>query len=82
RRDLTSRGEKQDKRLVELEKRVEELSKILAEVRKQADPKGDFLDTLNRKIDGRTTQLAKWFDEYHPRKDIGSHHRDAIERIR
>jgi septal ring factor EnvC (AmiA/AmiB activator) len=80
-RAATSGGDKQDKRLTEVEKQLAEVSKAVAGLQKQVAPRGDLLTAINRKIDGRTIQLARWLDDYHP-KNVSRFHRDEIERIR
>lgn len=80
-RNQISPGDKQDKRLAEIEKRLSEVSKAVTDLQKQVGPRGDILTSINKKIEERTVQLAKWFDEYHP-ENVSYFHRNEIERIR
>lgn len=80
-RDESSLGDKQDKRLGEIEKHLGEVSKTVTDLWKQVDSRGDLVTALNKKIDERTVHLAEWFDQYHAR-DVSHFHRDEIGRIR
>lgn len=74
--------EQSDKRLIELEKSLKDLSNAVAELQKQVGPKGDVLTAIHKKIGERTLKLAEWFDQYHPKSGQGYYHQNEIKRIR
>jgi septal ring factor EnvC (AmiA/AmiB activator) len=80
-RAVTSQADKQDTRIADIEKSLADVNRAVIQLQKQLGPRGDLLTALDRRIDERTTRIARWLDEYHPRK-TGASHREEIERLR
>ena len=81
-RDLAARTDSNEQKIRDIGKSVEQLNRFMADMQKQAGPKGESISASFKRCDDRIKKLAEWIDEYHPRKNVVHYHRDEVERIK
>lgn len=78
-RDTTTAGKDLARQVADLQKAVAELKSTSPSSKDAAATRAD-LKAVSDRLNNRTSRLAEWLDQYHPRRDMGAYHRMEIER--